>query len=126
MAPDFIQRFRPGPYGTNEGDIWSAEDSPLGEMLLRRDGRILINECFRREDGVVEARMYNVPADTDDPDLQDLIRRAREGTPHYLDAKQPLEASREVARQLDNMTDEQWERVLEIADETMNPDKAGE
>lgn len=80
--------FMRGPYGTNEGDVWSAEDSAVGKMLMERDGLILIHEMLRNEKtGKVEERIYNVEKDNPDPEMQDLIKRAREGTPKYFAAQ---------------------------------------
>jgi hypothetical protein len=74
-----------GPYGTNEGDIWSGEDSPVGERL-KADGLILIHEVLNK-DGEVQEVIYNVEASNPDPEIQDLIKRAREGLERYFEAK---------------------------------------
>jgi hypothetical protein len=74
---------RRGPYGTNLGDIWSAEESALGQMLMERDGLVMIHEVLEK-DGKVEERIYNVHKDNPDPEMQDLIKRAREGTTLWL------------------------------------------
>jgi hypothetical protein len=78
-----------GIYGTNEGDIWSGEDSPVGKMLLERDGLVMIHEMMVR-DGELQELIYNVAENTSDPDLQDLIKRAREGVEKYQDAQATL------------------------------------
>jgi hypothetical protein len=79
-------RPRRGPYGTNLGDIWSAEDTALGQMLMERDGLVMIHEVLEK-DGKVEERIYNVAKDNPDPEMQDLIRRARAGTELWLAAQ---------------------------------------
>lgn len=71
-----------GPYGTNDGDIWSGEDSTVGKMLKDREGLVLIHEVL---DG--EERIYNVAEDNPDPEMQDLLRRARAGVDKYLAAQ---------------------------------------
>jgi hypothetical protein len=73
---------RLGPYGTNEGDIWSGEHSEVGKMLMERDGLLLIHEIINGEE-----RIYNVEPDNPDPEMQDLIKRAREGTPLWAAAQ---------------------------------------
>jgi hypothetical protein len=70
---------RRGPYGTNIGDIWSGEHSDVGEMLMERNGLVMIHEIFDK-DGKGEERIYNVAQDNPDPEMQDLIKKAREGT----------------------------------------------
>lgn len=75
-----------GPYGTNEGDVWSGEDSPVGTMLMERDRLVLIHEMMFR-DGKVQDVVYNVAADTTDPDLVDLVQRARVGSRLLLAAQ---------------------------------------
>lgn len=74
------------PYGTNEGDIWSGEDSPVGKMLMEREGLVMIHEVMIK-DGKTGEHIYNVHKDNPDPEMQDLIRRAREGTAKYLAAQ---------------------------------------
>ena len=69
---------RRGPYGTNLGDIWSGEDSEVGKMLMEREGLVMIHEVLEK-DGKVEERIYNVAQDNPDPEMQDLIKRARKG-----------------------------------------------
>lgn len=82
--PEFGFGYAPrGPYGTNEGDIWSAEESPVGQMCMERDGCILIHEVLRK-DGVVQECIYTVKADNPDMEMQDLIRRARDGTRRWV------------------------------------------
>ena len=74
---------RRGPYGTNKGDIWSGEDSPVGKMLMEREGLVMIHEMLEK-DGKVEERIYNVDKDNPDPEMQGLIKSAREGTELYM------------------------------------------
>lgn len=75
-----------GPYGTNLGDIWSGEDSEVGKMLLERDDLVLIHEVLD-VDGKIEERIYNVAQDNPDPEMQDLINRARQGTKLWVAAQ---------------------------------------
>jgi hypothetical protein len=84
MTPDYIQRWRPGPYGTNVGDIWSAEESEIGRRLMREKGLVLIHEVFEDDDGRPEERIYNIELSNSDMQMQDLIRRAREGTKRWI------------------------------------------
>jgi hypothetical protein len=63
----------PGPYGTNEGDIWGAEGSDIQDRLP--EGQVLIHEVI---DG--EEKVYV----TTDPEL---IERAAAGTIKYLAQK---------------------------------------
>lgn len=78
--PDYIQRFKPGPYGTNEGDIWSAEDSAVGERIKNEHGGVLIHEMLRMpDDGRLEERIYWVEESNPDMQIQDIIQRARDG-----------------------------------------------
>jgi hypothetical protein len=70
---------RRGPYGTNLGDIWSGEDSEVGKMLMDRDGLVMIHEVMNK-DGKVQECIYNVAENNPDPEMQDLIKNAREGT----------------------------------------------
>lgn len=78
---DYLQRY-PMPYGTNVGDIWSAEHSDVGRMLLERNGLVLIHEIF--DDG---ERLYSVDPNNPDMQIQNLLRRAREGTKLWLEAQ---------------------------------------
>ena len=78
---DYLQRY-PTPFGQSVGDIWSAEHSEIGRRLLERDGLIMIHEIF--EDG---ERIYSVRQDSPDMEMQDLIRRAREGTKLWVEAQ---------------------------------------
>lgn len=77
---------RRGPYGTNKGDIWSSEDSEVGKMLMDREGLVMIHEVMEK-DGKVEERIYNVHKDNPDPEMQDLIRSARDGTELWVAAQ---------------------------------------
>lgn len=77
---------RRGPYGTNKGDIWSAEHSEVGKMLLEHDGLVMIHEVMEVE-GKAEERIYNVEKDNPDPEMQDLIKQAREGTKLWFAAQ---------------------------------------
>jgi hypothetical protein len=80
--------FNRGPYGTNLGDIWSGEDSPVGKMLMERDGLVMIHEVFRNEKtGEPEERIYNVELSDPDPEMQGLIKSAREGAAKYFEAQ---------------------------------------
>lgn len=77
-----------GPYGTNEGDIWSGEDSPVGKLLLEENNCVLIHEMMRNDDtGKVEERIYNVSLDNPRMEMQTLIMRAREGAKKWLEAQ---------------------------------------
>lgn len=71
-----------GPYGTNEGDVWSGEHSPVGQMLMERDGLLLIHEMLFK-DGRVQECLYNVDPRSPDMGIQDLVKRARRGTELY-------------------------------------------
>jgi hypothetical protein len=75
-----------GPYGTNLGDIWSGEDSEVGKMLMEREGLVMIHEVLEHE-GKIEERIYNVDQDNPDPEMQDLIKNAREGTKLWVAAQ---------------------------------------
>lgn len=77
---------RRGPYGTNLGDIWSTEDSEVGKMLMERDGLVMICEVMEK-DGKVQEGIYNVHKDNPDPEMQDLIKSAREGTKLWVAAQ---------------------------------------
>jgi hypothetical protein len=74
-----------GPYGTNVGDIWSGEHSEVGQMLLERDGLVMIHEVMIK-DGKSKEHVYSVRLNNPDMEMQDLIRRAREGTPKWVAA----------------------------------------
>lgn len=84
--PDYIQRWRPGPYGTNEGDIWTAEDSTVGQRIKNEHGGVLIHEMLRK-DGEVEERIYWVEENNPDMQIQDLIKRARDGLKLWVEAQ---------------------------------------
>lgn len=84
--PDYIQRWRKGPYGTNEGDMWSVEESTVGQQIKTEHGGIMIHEMLR-VDGKVEERIYWVPENSPDSEIQDLIREARAGTRLLIDAQ---------------------------------------
>jgi hypothetical protein len=75
-----------GSYGTNEGDIWSGEASEVGKRLMDQDGLVLIHEMMRK-DGKVQECLYNVRKDNPDPEIQDLIARAREGLDRWVAAQ---------------------------------------
>jgi hypothetical protein len=75
-----------GPYGTNLGDIWSGEHSEVGKMLMDREGLVMIHEVLDK-DGVIEERIYNVHKDNPDPEMQDLIKSAREGVKLWVAAQ---------------------------------------
>jgi len=113
---DAIFQFPPGPYGTNDGDIWSCEESELGKLLYQRHRRLLIQWCART-DGVVVPHMQLL--DADDPDAQALIVRAREGTKRYtadLRRGGPNFKAR-AKRQMLAMTEEEVQMVREAGDE---------
>lgn len=76
-----------GPYGTNEGDIW-AMGGEVGEMLEEK-GMLGINEMLRK-DGKLDVRIYSVKLDNPDPDIQDLIKRARAGVELWVEAQAAL------------------------------------
>ena len=80
---DHIQRMpaaRPGPYGTNEGDCWSCEDSEIGKRVTEgQPGAVFITEMMVK-DGALQECMYV----TTDPAL---IARAREGVVKYFEAE---------------------------------------
>jgi hypothetical protein len=86
--PDYIQRFKPGPYGTNEGDIWSAEDSTVGQKLKDEHGGVLIHEMIRMpDDGRLEERIYWVEESNPDMQIQEIIKRARDGLKLWVEAQ---------------------------------------
>jgi hypothetical protein len=87
-APDGGHRrtVAPGPYGTNEGDIWSGEHSSVGKMLMEQDGLLLIHEVLFK-DGAVQECLYNVDPKSPDMGIQDLVKRARRGTQLYFEQK---------------------------------------
>ena len=69
-----------GPYGTNLGDIWTGEGSPVQEMLDRKKpGFVIVHEMMIK-DGELQECMYV----TDD---KDLIEKANAGTNRYLAAQ---------------------------------------
>jgi hypothetical protein len=76
-----------GPYGTNIGDIWSAEDSPIGKMCMERDNCVMIHEVFANDDGTPEERIYLVKVDNPDMQMQGLIAHAREGSKLWIEAQ---------------------------------------
>ncbi|MFL5861114.1 MAG: hypothetical protein ACJ780_10075 [Solirubrobacteraceae bacterium] len=80
---DHIQRLpaaRPGPYGTNEGDLWSCEDSVIGQRIAEEQpGAVFVTE-MKVTDGALQECMYV----TTDPAV---IAQAREGVVKYFDAK---------------------------------------
>src|SRR4051812_12804312 len=75
-----------GPYGTNLGDIWSGEHSEIGMMLMERNNLVMIHEVMEK-DGKVQECIYNVAADNPAMEMQDLIKRARLGTPKWIAAQ---------------------------------------
>lgn len=77
---------RRGPYGTNKGDIWSTEDSEIGKMLMDREGLVMIHEVMEVE-GKTEERIYNVHKDNPDPEMQQLIQSARNGSALWVAAQ---------------------------------------
>jgi hypothetical protein len=87
-APDGGHRrtVAPGPYGTNEGDIWTGEHSDVGEMLMEQDGLLLIHEVLFK-DGSVGECLYCVDPKSPDMGIQDLVKRARAGLSLYMEAK---------------------------------------
>jgi hypothetical protein len=79
-----------GPYGTNLGDVWLGEGSPVQESLNRKyiedvlggseePGLVLIHEMIER-DGEVQEALYV----TSNPEM---IRRAAEGHEKWLAAR---------------------------------------
>lgn len=85
--PDVIYDYhRRGPYGTNLGDIWTMEGSAVGDKL-KADGLIGIWEVLKDDDtGKIEPCMYSVKLDNPDPEMQELIAKAKAGTEQYLAA----------------------------------------
>lgn len=84
--PDFIQRFRAGPYGTNEGDIWSLEDTEIGRRLKEERGLIWICEIMRsKEDERLAEHFYSVEETNPRMEMQELIRKAREGRKLWIE-----------------------------------------
>lgn len=70
----------PGPYGTNEGDIWTADGSVVQEQLdTDGKGLVLIHEMMDR-DGDLEEVMYV-------SDDAETIAAARRGTELYIAQK---------------------------------------
>ena len=86
MTDDLFGPFQHGPYGTNEGDIWSAENSPVGKMIKEKHGGVLIHEVMRK-DGKVEEGIYWVEESNPDMEMQGLIKRAREGLKKWVAAR---------------------------------------
>jgi hypothetical protein len=78
-----------GPYGTNIGDIWSAEDSPVGKEMLAKEGLLLIHEMMPDDDDPTKPveKLYSVKLDNPKPEMQDLIKRARDGVELYWHGK---------------------------------------
>jgi len=75
-----------GPYGTNEGDVWSAEHSDIGQRIKDEHGGVLIHEMLRK-DGVVQECIYWVEEKNPAMEMQDLIKRAREGLNKFIEAQ---------------------------------------
>jgi hypothetical protein len=87
-APDLWHRRGAGPrgpYGTNEGDIWTGEHSVVGEMLMEKDGLLLIHEVLFK-DGRVGECLYCVDPKSRDMGIQDIVTRARAGLALYMEA----------------------------------------
>jgi len=84
---DRLQRypFRPGPYGTNEGDIWTMDGSEVGAMLKERNNLIGIWEVMFK-DGTLGPCCYTVDRDNPDPEMQALIAEAIAGDERYARA----------------------------------------
>lgn len=69
-----------GPYGTNVGDVWLGEGSPVQERLDREEpGTKLVHEVLMK-DGTRQECVY-VTSNAE------LIERAREGTVRYWEQK---------------------------------------
>ena len=75
-----------GPYGTNEGDIWSAEHSDVGKMIKDQHGGVMIHEVMLK-DGRVQECIYWVEESNPDMQMQDLIKRARKGLEKWVKAQ---------------------------------------
>jgi hypothetical protein len=85
-SPGLVPGRRRGLYGTNLGDIWSGEASDVGKMLMDREGLVMIHEVMEK-DGKVQECIYNVHKDNPDPEMQALIKSAREGTELWVAAQ---------------------------------------
>jgi hypothetical protein len=83
----FIQRYPDGPYGTNEGDIWALTGS-IADRLKAENNLLGVHEMMRDPDtGKLDLRIYCVELDNPDPDIQDIIERAREGVAKHIAAQ---------------------------------------
>jgi hypothetical protein len=82
-----VQRFPfpVGPYGTNEGDLWTMTGSSVGERLEREKGLVGIWEVMLK-DGVLGPCCYTVELDNPRPEMQELIAKARAGDEKYARA----------------------------------------
>lgn len=69
-----------GPYGTNEGDTWTAPDSDI-QKRLDADGKgmVLIHEMMT-QDGKLQDCIYTTA-------LPELIEAAQKGTPQWIAAQ---------------------------------------
>lgn len=80
---DHIQRWpaaRPGPYGTNEGDLWACDSSDVGKRLAdETSGGVLITQMMM-EDGKLQECIYWTK------DVM-LIAAARDGLVKYVEAQ---------------------------------------
>jgi hypothetical protein len=84
----FIQRYPDGPYGTNEGDIWAMTGSTVGDRLESEHNLLGVHEVLRDpKTGKLDERIYTVELDNPDPDIQDIIKRARAGVAKHIAAQ---------------------------------------
>jgi hypothetical protein len=86
---DLFGPFHYGPYGTNEGDIWSGEHSDVGKRIKEEHGGVMIHEMMRK-DGKLQEGIYWVEESNPDMEMQDLIKRAREGLKKWIAAQGKL------------------------------------
>lgn len=73
--------FTRGPFGTNEGDKWTAPGSSVQDQLdADGEGKVLIHEMMVRDGRLQEVLYVAVPTD----DMADLIAEAREGAERWV------------------------------------------
>lgn len=84
-----IQRFPSapvGPYGVNEGDIWTMTGSSVGKLMAEEHPNMLGIWEVMIKDGVLGPCVYTVDVTNPDPGIQDLIAKARAGDEKYMRA----------------------------------------
>jgi hypothetical protein len=75
-----------GPYGTNEGDLWTIPGSELQNIADRAGEGLIVIVEMKVFEGVLQECMYSVKADNPDPEIRDLIEQATKGHELYVAA----------------------------------------